>query len=183
MRKLELELGNWFAKELAFHDVAVETLAELTLKIRPTAIPDRPTLALSQQLLKTTDDTLTFGSAQEYIALAMTTLGPKFTRRIGRLRDEDRAVLDASKHLRNGIAHASSKAVDRMNEALHHTDLPIPLRLTPGDQVGRQGIERYLSQNVDPGTAPRLIHYLELLKDIAYVLEPVRGARPNLLRQ
>ncbi|MGH8178495.1 MAG: hypothetical protein ACREV5_19740 [Steroidobacter sp.] len=68
-----------------------------------------------------------------------------------------------------------------MNIALHRADLAATMRLQDADSVGRRGVGRYLSQNVLPGNIPRLLYYLETLKEIAYKLEPVRGAHPNLL--
>jgi hypothetical protein len=182
-KRLEVEFQRWLEKDLAFDDIEgkVGTLGEITLTLKPAAIPDRPTLAQSSQLLRTTDDTLKFASAQDYVDMAMTTLGPKFTRRVQRLEGSDRATLDATRALRNVIAHASAGAVTRMNVALHHVNLPATLRLPDVDNVGRQGVGRYLSQNVIPGNLPRLLHYLETLKDIAYILEPTKGTRPSLL--
>jgi hypothetical protein len=182
-KRLELEFQRWLEKELAFNDIEgkLGTLGEITLTLKPAAIPDRPTLAQSSQLLRTTDDTLKFASAQDYVDIAMTTLGPKFTRRVQRLEASDRATLDATRALRNVIAHASAGAVTRMNVSLHHPDLPATLRLPDGDNVGRQGVGRYLSQNMPPHEVPRFLYYLEALKEIAYRLEPIKGARPDLL--
>lgn len=144
-KRLELEFQRWLEKELAFNDIEgrVGTLGEITLTLKPAAIPDRPTLAQSSQLPRTTDDTLKFASAQDYVDIAMTTLGSKFTRRVQRLKSSDRAMLDATRALRNAIAHASAGAVTRMNVALHHADLPAALRLPDGDNVGRRGAGRY----------------------------------------
>lgn len=182
-RKVDLELKNWLEKEVGFDGTPenLGTYAEAVVTLKPNAVPDRPTLVESRRLLRATDDTLTFESAQAYVTLAMTSLAPKFTQRIRRLQPGQRAALDATRLLRNAIAHASARAVTRMNVALHDADMPPELRLPDTENVGRRGIGRYLSQAVTPKTIPRLLYYFEALKEIAYTLEPIKGRRPTLL--
>jgi hypothetical protein len=171
-------LESWLAKEFDCHGDS-NTVATLTVTLRHSLIPNRPTIEASRRLLKVVDDVLEFGPGQEFQTKAMSTLGLKYRRRLLKLTPTERAVITATRAIRNAVAHASARALARMNASIGDPALPAVLRAA--GPIGRDGIGRYLCQTGPGSTAPRLLHYLELLKNVAYVLEPKKGRRPSML--
>jgi hypothetical protein len=108
------------------------------------AIPRRPTLTEALQLFGSAGDVVGVTGAKDLEKKARDNLTQTYAVRAMRLTARQRAVVDATKKVRNSIAHGSSTAVSAMNDALRNNSLPASLR-RGSYGVARSGIGRYLS--------------------------------------
>jgi hypothetical protein len=178
-RRANSGIESWLAKEFGFQG-DVGTVVTVAVTLAHGLIPSRPTIEASRGLLHVQDDVLEFPTANDFQSQAMNTLESRFQRRVNRLTDADRAVMNATRSIRNAVAHASAGAVQRMNAAIRSPLLSLELRVA--GPIGRDGIGRYLCQAPLGQPSERLLLYLDALKELAFTLEPRRGRRPSMLR-
>lgn len=105
------------------------------------SIPRRPTLSESLALLGSGGDVVSISGSNELEKKAKDSLIPTYAVRAMQLTGRQRAVLDATKKIRNAIAHGSSGAMTTMNNALRSPSLPLGVRRGTNG-VTRPGIGR-----------------------------------------
>lgn len=174
--RLRVELDKWVIGE--FGDALVPVVgAALNVTLGSDLIPRQPTIDQSRSVLKAQDSNLSFPDSQALYDFVMVNIGTTFTHRLKRLTQEQRAVIDATKALRNCLAHASPRSKRALNTALRAGGLPPALRIAPVHSVNRPGIGRYLYLTPAGSAECRIRVLFGLLRDLAYVLEPARGAK------
>ncbi len=117
-------------------------------------------------LLDPDDKNLTFSSAKKMVQKAEEALVDDHARVFRSLSKVDEAVIDATKAMRNFVAHRSESSKKVMNEALGDNNLPNCLRR------GRQSIHNLGAHlKASHGGRPRIIVHLGELRRIANTLQ------------
>lgn len=141
------------------------------------SIPRRPTLSESLALLGSGGDVVSISGSNELEKKAKDNLIQPYAVRAMQLTSRQRAFLDATKKIRNVVAHGSSGATKTMNTALKNSSLPVGVRRGTNG-VTRSGIGTYLSGR--SGDQRRYAIYFNELARIADGLCRSQG-RPRII--
>jgi hypothetical protein len=176
-QRAEKELANWISKQINALEGPTGRRYRAYLKRHSSAlsIPRRPSLTESLALLGAGDDVVAIRGSRDLERKARDSLIHTYAVRAMQLTARQCAFLDATKKIRNALAHGSSGAVSSMNEALRSASLPAGIRRgTYG--VARSGIGSYLS--AQPDGQRRYSFFFNELARIADALCKSRG-RPR----
>jgi hypothetical protein len=127
-------------------------------------IPRRPSLTEALSLLGSGGDVVGVRGAKDLEGKARDNLISTYALRAARLTARQRAFLDATKKIRNALAHGSVGAVSSMNAALRSGSLPADVKRGKNG-VTRAGIGTYLSGK--PNTQRRYAIYFDQLARIS----------------
>lgn len=108
------------------------------------SIPRRPTLAESLALLGSGGDVVSITGSNDLEKRAKDNLIQTYAVRAMRLTVRQRAFLDATKKIRNAVAHGSPGATTTMNTVLKSSSLPTGVRRGTNG-ITKAGIGTYLS--------------------------------------
>ena len=129
-------------------------------------LPNHLSMPQVYQLLDQEERNLSFPSAAKMVSHARNVLVTEHHRKFDGLGRRRLAVIDATRAMRNFVAHGSQESRNRMNKALKASRLPRSLRRT--GERGVRNLGAYL--NAKHSGKVRLGIYLEELEDFARCL-------------
>lgn len=178
--RAEKELSQWISKEVGALEgrTARRYRAYLTRRSSTLTIPRRPSLTEALALLGSAGDVVGVGGSKDLEKKSSDNLIHTYAVRAKQLTARERAFLDATKKMRNALAHGSSGAVKAMNDALRSKSLPTTIQ-RGNYGIARTGIGGYLSAK--PGDQRRYAIFLDQHARIADKLCKAQG-RPRLIR-